>query len=178
MSAFIIIAACLVCLDRMFFRGQLLSLFINGMKGLLSRRKAPASMSGHAPAPTAERSSLVVSKRYANGPTRPRTAKPAAAEQSVKEDVIFAPNVAPALPQMRGWSELTVQPAIGEDGEIDDPEEPVPTVDVPTMTKPEIRDPEVVSMLETIEAGERVITGDATEEEMRAIENFDLRAYV
>ncbi len=178
MSAFIIIAACLVCLDRMFFRGQLLSIFIDGMKGLLSRREAPASTPEHDSASTAGPPFLVVTKRYTNGHTRPRAAKPAAAKQSVKEDAIFAPDVASALPQMRGWGELTVQPAIGEDGEIGDPEEPMPAIDEPMMTKPDIRDPEVVSMLETLEAGERLITGDATEEEMRAIENFDLRAYV
>lgn len=177
MSAFIIIAACLVCLDRTFFRGQLLSLFIDGMKGFLFRRKAPASMSGHNP-PTAEPSSLVVSKRYTNGHTRPRTAQATAAEQSGKEDIIFAPDAIPTSPQMRGWGELIVQPAIGEDGEIGDPEEPMPMTVQPTAEKSGIRDPEVFSLLGTLEAGERIVTGDVTEEEMRAIENFDMRAYV
>ena len=57
------------------------------------------------------------------------------------------------------------------------PEEPVITVGAPTA-KTELRDPEVVSLLGTLEAGERIVTDGATQEEMRAIENFDMRAYV
>ena len=37
MTAFIIIAACLVCLDRMFFKGQLLSIFIDGARAFADR---------------------------------------------------------------------------------------------------------------------------------------------
>lgn len=178
MTAFIIIAVCLVCLDRMFFRGQLLSLLIGGLKALLFRRRTPGPVREQAPAATVEPLALIISKRYANGHTRPRTAQATATEQSVKEDVIFALNIAPASPQMRDWGELTVQPSIGEDGEIGDPEELMPMTVQPPAEKSAIRDPEVISMLEMMEAGERIITGDATEEEMRAIENFDLHTYV
>ncbi|MCM1301518.1 MAG: hypothetical protein NC226_07340 [Bacteroides cellulosilyticus] len=178
MSAFIIITACLVCLDRMFFRRHLLSLFIDGLKALLFRRRTPGAAPEQAPAETFEPPALIISKRYMNGHTRTRAASAAAAEQSVKEAVIFAPSTAPASPQMRDWSELTLRPAIGEDGEIDDPEEPIPTADLPVAASPGMHDPKVASLLDTLEAGEQIVTGNATQEEMRAIENFDLRAYV
>lgn len=79
---------------------------------------------------------------------------------------------------MKGWSDLVVHPAIGEEGEMIEPEEPVSYPAEPPTAKAELRDPEVVSLLGTLEEGERLLTGDATHEEMRAIENFDMRNYV
>ena len=177
MTAFIIIAACLVCLDRMFFKGQLLSIFIDGARAFADRKsrspKTPCKESADASA----QPPLIVTKRYANGHKRPAAAIGAAAKQSAEGDAIFARHTRPEPPQMKGWSDLVVQPSISEEGEPVDPEEPVITIGAPTA-KTELRDPEVVSLLGTLEAGERIVTGDATQEEMRAIENFDMRAYV
>ena len=50
MTAFIIIAACLVCLDRMFFKGQLLSIFIDGAQAFLCRRGRPSATDRAEPA--------------------------------------------------------------------------------------------------------------------------------
>lgn len=173
MTAFIIIAACLVCLDRMFFKGQLLSIFI-AFADCKSRSPEPPCKE---PADASARPPLIVSKRYANGHKRPVAATGATTKQSVEGDAIFARQARPELPQMKDWSDLVVQPSISEEGEPVEPEELVITIGAPTA-KTELRDPEVVSLLGTLEAGERIVTDDATQEEMRAIENFDMRAYV
>lgn len=177
MTAFIIIAACLVCLDRMFFKGQLLSIFIDGARAFADRKSRPPEMPRKEPSDASAQPPLIVSKRYANGHKRPVAVTGAAAKQSVEGDAIFARQARPELPQMKGWGDLIVQPSISEEGESVEPEEPVITVGAPTA-KAEVRDPEVVSLLGTLEAGERIVTDDATQEEMRAIENFDMRAYV
>lgn len=177
MTAFVIIAACLVCLDRIFFKGQLLSIFIDGVKGFRRRKNRPSAMSHKESADASAQPPLIVSKRYANGHKRPVAATGAAAKQSVEGVAIFARQARPELLQMKGWSDLVVQPSISEEGEPVEPEEPVITVGAPTA-KTELRDPEVVSLLGTLESGERIVTDDATQEEMRAIENFDMRAYV
>lgn len=177
MTAFIIIAACLVCLDRMFFKGQLLSIFIDGARAFADRKSRPPEMPRKEPSDASDPSSLIVSKRYANGHKRPVAATGATAKQSAEGDAIFARQVSPMPPPMKEWSDLVVQPPIGEEGEPAEPEEPAITAGAPTA-KTELRDPEVVSLLGALEAGERIVTGDATQEEMRAIENFDMRAYV
>lgn len=177
MTAFIIIAACLVCLDRMFFKGQLLSIFIDGIKAFADLKRLSPKISRNELADVSDPPSLIVSKHYANGHKRPVAATGATTKQSVEGDAIFARQTRPELPQMKGWSDLVVQPSISEEGEPVEPEEPVITVGAPTA-KTELRDPEVVSLLGTLEAGERIVTDGATQEEMRAIENFDMRAYV
>lgn len=177
MTAFIIIAACLVCLDRMFFKGQLLSIFIDGIKAFADRKRLSPGTPRNELADVSDPSSLIVSKRYANGHKRPVAATESTAKQSVEGNAIFARQVSPMPPPMKEWSDLVVQPPIGEEGEPAEPEEPAITAGESTI-KAELRDPEVVSRLGTLEAGERIVTGDATQEEMRAIENFDMRAYV
>ena len=177
MSAFIIIAACLVCLDRIFFKGQLLSIFIDGARAFADRKSRSPKTPCKEPADISAQLPLIVTKRYANGHKRPVAVIGAATKQSAEGDAIFARQSRPELPQMKGWSDLVVQPSISEEGEPVEPESPVITIGAPTA-KTELRDPEVVSLLGTLEAGERIVTGDATQEEMRAIENFDMRAYV
>ncbi|WP_305155864.1 hypothetical protein [uncultured Alistipes sp.] len=71
MTAFIIIAACLVCLDRMFFKGQLLSIFIDGAQAFLCRRGRPSATDRAEPAEAMPPPALVITRRYANGPKRP-----------------------------------------------------------------------------------------------------------
>jgi len=79
---------------------------------------------------------------------------------------------------MTGWNALVVQPAIGEEGEPDMPDETMPSLMPQPSLSAEIRDPEVHALLGSLEAGEGVIADDATDEELQAIENFDMRAYV
>ncbi len=177
MTAFIIVAACLVCLDRMFFKGQLLSIFIDGIKTSADRKSRLPETPRKEPSDASEPPSLIVSKHYANGHKRQAAATLSPAKQSAEGDAIFARQVSPMPPPMKEWSDLVVQPPIGEEGEPAEPEEPAITAGEPTI-KAELRDPEVVSLLGTLEAGEWIVTGDATQEEMRAIENFDMRAYV
>ncbi len=79
---------------------------------------------------------------------------------------------------MTGWSALVVQPAINEEGEPEMPDETMPGPMPALSPSSEIRDPEVHALLGSLEAGERVIADDATDQELQAIENFDMRAYV
>ncbi len=79
---------------------------------------------------------------------------------------------------MTDWNALVVQPAINEEGEPEMPDETMPGPMPQPSPSAEIRDPEVHTLLGSLEVGERVITSDATDEELQAIENFDMRAYV
>ena len=93
-------------------------------------------------------------------------------------DAIFAP-ARVAEPTMQGWNTLVVQPPIGEDGELSEPEAPADTQPpLPALpAKAELRDAEVYAMLGELNFGECAIAGDATDEERQAIANFDIRAY-
>ena len=89
-------------------------------------------------------------------------------------DAIFAP-----APAMAPWNGLVVQPPIGEDGELAEPEAPAgirsPLPALPARA--ELRDAEVHALLGELDAGERLQTGDATAEELQALANFDIRAF-
>ena len=89
-------------------------------------------------------------------------------------DAIFAP-----APAMAPWNGLVVQPSIGEDGELAEPEAPAgarsPLPSLPARA--ELRDAEVHAMLGELDFGECAVMGDATAEERQAIANFDIRAY-
>ena len=87
MTAFIIIAACLVCLDRMCSNGQLLSIFIDGAQAFLCRRGRPSATDRAEPAEAMPPPALVITRRYANGPKRPAAA---GGKQSVEGAAIFA----------------------------------------------------------------------------------------
>ena len=91
-------------------------------------------------------------------------------------EAIFAPASKPA---MQGWGTLVVQPPIGEDGELVEPEAPADTRSpLPALpASPELRDAEVHALLGELDAGERLQTGDATAEELQALANFDIRAF-
>lgn len=82
---------------------------------------------------------------------------------------------------MQPWNGLVVQPSIGEDGELSEPEAPDAIPTCPQLPPPpagaEIRDAEIHAMLGEVEAGESIVTGDATAEERQAIANFDIRAF-
>ena len=91
-------------------------------------------------------------------------------------EAIFAPASKPA---MQGWGTLVVQPPIGEDGELVEPEAPADTRSpLPALpARAELRDAEVHAMLGELDFGEGAVMGDATAEERQAIANFDIRAY-
>ena len=93
-------------------------------------------------------------------------------------DAIFAP-ASEEKSAMQGWNTLVVQPPIGEDGELAEPEAPADArsllPDLPARA--ELRDAEVHAMLGELDFGESAVMGDATAEERQAIANFDIRAF-
>ena len=95
-------------------------------------------------------------------------------------DAIFAP-VSEEKSAMQGWNTLVVQPPIGEDGELAEPEAPDAPPARPQLpalpARAELRDAEVHAMLGELDFGEGAVMGDATAEERQAIANFDIRAY-
>ena len=91
-------------------------------------------------------------------------------------EAIFAPASKPA---MQGWNTLIVQPPIGEDVELAEPEAPAGTRSpLPVLpARAELRDAEVHAMLGELDFGESAVMGDATAEELQALANFDIRAF-
>ena len=177
MNSIILFAACAVCLDQLFFRGRLASYVVDNLKGPKKKHTghdaAPHTPNaGTAPRQTPE---ILVSKSYRCGLERTGADIGIA---PVGGDAIFAP--APvAKPAMQGWTGLVVQPPIGEDGELVEPEAPADTRSpLPALpARAELRDAEVHALLGELDAGERLQTGDATAEELQALANFDIRAF-
>lgn len=120
---------------------------------------------------------ILVSKSYRNGLERTGADIRSA---SAVEEAIFAP-ASEEKSAMQGWSTLVVQPPIGEDGELAEPEAPDVTPARPQLpalpARAELRDAEVHAMLGELDFGESAVLGDATAEERQAIANFDIRAY-
>ncbi len=175
MNSIILIAACVVCLDQLFFRGRLASYVVDSLKCPKKSRtghKAEPHTPKAVPAPRRS-PNILVSKSYRCG--LERTGADMRSTSAVGE-AIFAPASKPA---MQGWSTLVVQPPIGEDGELAEPEAPAgirsPLPALPARA--ELRDAEVHAMLGELDFGERAVMGDATAEELQAIANFDIRAY-
>lgn len=177
MNSIILFAACAVCLDQLFFRGRLASYVVDNLKGPKKKHTghdaAPHTPNaGTAPRQTPE---ILVSKSYRCGLERTGADIGIA---PVGGDAIFAP--APvAKPAMQGWTGLVVQPPIGEDGELAEPEAPAgarsPLPALPARA--ELRDAEVHAMLGELDLGECAVMGDTTAEERQAIANFDIRAF-
>ena len=173
MNSIILIAACVVCLDQLFFRGRLASYVVDNLKGPKKKH------TGHDAAPHTPKASpaarqtpeILVSKSYRCG--LERTVADIGTTPAVGE-AIFA-----TAPAMAPWNGLVVQPPIGEDGELAEPEAPAGAQSpLPALpAKAELRDAEVHAMLGELDFGECAVMGDATAEERRAIANFDIRAY-
>ena len=129
---------------------------------------------------TPQPASLIISRHYVTGHRRPETVQSGISEQFGKEGAIFAPTRM-AAPAMQGWNTLVVQPSIGEDGELAEPEAPDATPARPQLpalpAKAELRDAKVHAMLGELDLGEAAVMGDATAEEQQAIANFDIRAF-
>lgn len=175
MNSIILIAACIVCLDQLLFRGRLASYVVDSLKGP-KKSSTGHDAEPHTPkaGPAARRSpEILVSKSYRCG--LERTGADMRSTSAVGE-AIFAPASKPA---MQGWNTLVVQPPIGEDGELTEPEAPADTRSpLPALpARAELRDAEVHAMLGELDAGERIQTGDATAEELQALANFDIRAF-
>lgn len=173
MNSIILIAAWIVCLDRLFFRGRLASYVVDNLKGP-KKKHTGHDAAPHTPnADTAPRQTpeILVSKSYRCG--LERTVADIGTTPAVGE-AIFA-----TAPAMAPWNGLVVQPPIGEDGELAEPEAPAGAQSpLPALpAKAELRDAEVHAMLGELDFGESAVMGDATAEERRAIANFDIRAY-
>ena len=175
MNSIILIAACVVCLDQLLFRGRLASYIVDSLKG------PKKSRTGHDAAPHTPKAvpaprqppEILVSKSYRCG--LERTGADMRSTSAVGE-AIFAPASKPA---MQGWGTLVVQPPIGEDGELAEPEAPGGTRSpLPALSaRAELRDAEVHAMLGELDFGESAVMGDATAEELQAIANFVIRAF-
>ena len=177
MNSIILIAACVVCLDQLFFRGRLASYVVDSLKCPKKSRtghKAEPHTPKAVPAPRRS-PNILVSKSYRCG--LERTGADMRSTSAVGE-AIFAPASKPA---MQGWGTLVVQPPIGEDGELAEPEAPDAPPARPQLpalpAKAELRDAEVHAMLGELDFGEGAVMGDATAEERQAIANFDIRAF-
>ena len=123
MNSIILIAACVVCLDQLFFRGRLASYVVDSLKCPKKSRtghKAEPHTPKAVPAPRRS-PNILVSKSYRCG--LERTGADMRSTSAVGE-AIFAPASKPA---MQGWGTLVVQPPIGEDGELAEPEAPAGT---------------------------------------------------
>ncbi len=175
MNSIILIAACVVCLDQLLFRGRLASYIVDSLKG------PKKSRTGHDAAPHTPKAvpaprqppEILVSNSYRCG--LERTGADMRSTSAVGE-AIFAPASKPA---MQGWGTLVVQPPIGEDGELAEPEAPAGTRSpLPALpASAELRDAEVHALLGELDFGESAVMGDATAEELQAIANFDIRAF-
>lgn len=173
MNSIILFAACAVCLDQLFFRGRLASYVVDNLKGPKKKHTghdaAPHTPNaGTAPGQTPE---ILVSKSYRCG--LKRTGADIGTTPAVGE-AIFA-----TAPAMAPWNGLVVQPSIGEDGELAEPEAPADALPPhPALpAKADLRDAEVHAMLGELDLGECAVMGDTTAEERQAIANFDIRAY-
>ena len=179
MNSIILIAACAVCLDQLFFRGRLASYVVDNLKGPKKKH------TGHDAAPHTPKAGslarqtpeILVSKSYRSGLERTGADIGTAPAGG---DAIFAP-VSEEKSAMQGWNTLVVQPPIGEDGELAEPEAPDAPPARPQLpalpAKAELRDAEVHAMLGELDFGEGAVMGDATAEERQAIANFDIRAF-
>ena len=177
MNSIILIAACVVCLDQLLFRGRLASYIVDSLKG------PKKSRTGHDAAPHTPKAvpaprqppEILVSKSYRCGLERTGADIGTAPAGG---DAIFAP-ASEEKSAMQGWNTLVVQPPIGEDGELAEPKAPAgarpPLPALPARA--ELRDAEVHAMLGELDFGESAVMGDATAEERQAIANFDIRAY-
>ena len=179
MNSIILIAACAVCLDQLFFRRRLASYVVDNLKGPKKKH------TGHDAAPHTPKAGslarqtpeILVSKSYRSGLERTGADIGTAPAGG---DAIFAP-VSEEKSAMQGWNTLVVQPPIGEDGELAEPEAPDAPPARPQLpalpAKAELRDAEVHAMLGELDFGEGAVMGDATAEERQAIANFDIRAF-
>lgn len=165
MSGVLIVAACLVFVDRLLFRGQLLSLFIQGCRETLRRpKKSPAASVQAAPPPAPDPASLIVKKYYADGLERPGTAKTEEEVEKTPKRNIFV--VQPSQEGLQMWED--------PDFAIEDIN---PTIIDKEKSKIENVDPEVRRIMDELTDGEPAMPDDYTDEERQAVAGFDSNAF-
>lgn len=166
MSGVLIVAACLVFVDRLLFRGQLVSLFIQGCRETIRRpKKAPAAEVQAAPPPVHGPASLIVKKYYADGLERSGAAKTEEEVEKAPKRNIFA--VQPPQGGLQMWEDPNF--AI---------EDINPAVKDKEKSKIENVDPEVRRMMEELTDGEPAMPDDYTDEERQAVAGFDSNAFI
>ena len=178
MNSIILIAACAVCLDQLFFRGRLASYVVDNLKGPKKKHTGHNAVphtpnAGTAPRQTPE---ILVSKSYRCGLERTGADIGTAPAGG---DAIFAP----ASEEKSAMAGVEHPCRAGLDRRrrrtLRSPKRP-PAPDSPLPALParaELRDAEVHAMLGELDFGESAVMGDATAEERQAIANFDIRAY-
>ena len=150
MNSIILIAACAVCLDQLFFRRRLASYVVDNLKGPKKKH------TGHDAAPHTPKAGslarqtpeILVSKSYRCGLERTGA----------------------------DWSGHRHRPGRRRCSEPEAPagaRPPLPAL----PARAELRDAEVHAMLGELDFGESAVMGDATAEERQAIANFDIRAF-
>lgn len=150
MGGMILIAACLIFIDRLCFRGQLVSLFVDGCRDLLRPSRAAPPEVPSPPVTTPPELPIIIQKHYMIGLDMSAADTEVKKEQSVNRDVIFA-----APPKnFASWDELEAWKNKAEDWDYNEPEEP-PTVDFTPTDLPD----------------------DTTEEERFEVREFDLNAF-
>ena len=177
MNSIILIAACVVCLDQLLFRGRLASYVVDSLKGPEKSRaghKAEPHTPKAVPAPRRSPEILISSADWSG---LERTGADIGTAPA-GGDAIFAP-ASEEKSAMASWNGLVVRPSIGEDGELSEPEAPAGArFPLPALpARAELRDAEVHAMLGELDFGECAVMGDATAEERQAIANFDIRAF-
>ena len=177
MNSIILIAACAVCLDQLFFRGRLASYVVDNLKGPKKKH------TGHDAAPHTPKAGslarqtpeILVSKSYRCGlertgadwsghrhrPGRRRCYICPGFGREVRDAGVEHPcRAALDRRRRRTCGAQSARP-------------PLPAL----PARAELRDAEVHAMLGELDFGESAVMGDATAEERQAIANFDIRAY-
>ena len=178
MNSIILIAACAVCLDQLFFRGRLASYVVDNLKGPKKRhtghKAAPHTpKAGSAPRQTPEHSRVKILSVRTGADWSGHAAPPRQAE------TLYLPRLRKRSPRCRGGTPLSCGPRSAKTANSRSPKRP-PAPDSPLPALParaELRDAEVHAMLGELDFGEGAVMGDATAEERQAIANFDIRAY-
>lgn len=165
MSGILIAAACLVFVDRLLFRGQLVSVFIQGCRETIRLpKKALPTEVQQTPPPVHDPESLIVKKYYADGLERSGAAKTEEEVEKAPKRNIFA--VQPPQEGLQMWED--------PDFAIEDIN---PAVKDKEKSKIENVDPKVRRMMEELTDGEPAMPEDYTEEERQAVASFDSNAF-
>lgn len=165
MSGVLIAAACLVFIDRLLFRGQLLSLFIQGCREYLLCPKKESPPEVHpTPSPPPDPGTLIVRKYYADGLERSGAAKTEIEVEKAPKRNIFA--LPPPQDALHRWEDpdFAFQENIPKDPDEHSPK----TVRV---------DPEVRRKMEELTDGDPPMPEDYTDEERQAVANFNSGAF-
>lgn len=178
MSGLIVIAACLVLVDRLLFRGELLSIFIRGVREYF--RPAPKKSVEEVPAKVLppNETALLITKYYpVNGLERPGAAHKEETIESAKDPAIFAEHEQKQTAEMRHWNDPNFAVSIEDDSlyEDRDAEEEARTR-LKSFLEQSTEDPEVQQVLKKY-VGDSNYSEYVTDEERQEIDSFDVKAF-